>query len=237
MSRRPRAMSRLRIRPRNRSLQPEFWHQRWRTGQIGFHQSAVERYLERHWSNLGLEDDSRVFVPLCGKSRDLLWLIDRGHSVTGVELSAVALESLCMEHGIPARRRSVGGFDVYAAPKLNLFCGDFFSLTRELLGPVSAVYDRAALISWIPKMREAYVEQVTSLTGAGTQMLLITMEYPQTTMAGPPFSVGAEEVQRLYARDYTIRELARDDILASEPRLRARGVTQLHEVCYRLTRR
>jgi thiopurine S-methyltransferase len=174
---------------------------------------------------------------LCGKSRDLLWLIDRGHSVTGVELSAVALESLCMEHGIPARRRGIGGFDVYEAPKLSLFCGDFFSLTRELLGPVSAVYDRAALISWMPQMRKAYVEHITSLTSAGTETLLIIMEYPQDTMSGPPFSVGADEVQQLYARDHEIRELAREDILASEPRLRARGVTQLHEVCYRLTRR
>jgi thiopurine S-methyltransferase len=218
-------------------LQPEFWHKRWRTGQIGFHQSAVERHLQQHWSELGLENDSPVFVPLCGKSRDLLWLIDRGHSVAGVELSTVALESLCMEHGIPARRRSVREFNLYVAPKLNLFCGDLFSLTRELLGPLSAVYDRAALNSWMPQMRKAYVEHVTSLTSAGTEILLITMEYPQATMTGPPFSVGADDVQQLYAIDYEIRELARDDILASEPRLQARGVTQLHQVCYRLTRR
>jgi thiopurine S-methyltransferase len=218
-------------------LHPEFWHDRWRTGQIGFHQSAVERCLQSHWSDLGLENDTRVFVPLCGKSRDLLWLIDSGHSVAGVELSAVALESLCMEHGIPAIRRSVPGFDLYVAPKVNLFCGDFFSLTRELLGPLSAVYDRAALISWMPQMRKAYVEHVTSLTSAGTEILLITMEYPQATMAGPPFSVSADDVQQLYEIDYEIRELARDDILASEPRLQARGVTKLHQVCYRLTRR
>jgi thiopurine S-methyltransferase len=218
-------------------LQPEFWHERWRMGQIGFHQSAVERCLQHHWSDLGLENDGRVFVPLCGKSRDLLWLIDHGHSVAGVELSPVALESLCMENGIPARRRSVRGFDLYVAPMLNLFCGDFFSLTRELLGPVAAVYDRAALISWMPQMRQAYVEHLASLTSTGTEILLITMEYPQATMAGPPFSTSADDVRQLYAKDYDIRELARDDILASEPRLRSRGVTQLYEVCYRLTRR
>jgi thiopurine S-methyltransferase len=205
-------------------------------GQIGFHQSAVDPHLEQYWPGLGVADDCRVFVPLCGKSLDLLWLRERGHSVTGVELSAIALESFCMEHGIPARRRKLGAFDVYEAPKLTLFCGDFFALTPELLGPVSAVYDRAALISWAPELRAAYVDHLTALTKPGTQMLLVTVEYPQPQMTGPPFSVSTDDVQRLFARNFAIQELAREDTLAREARLRARGLTELHEVCYALTR-
>ncbi len=217
-------------------MQPEFWHERWRTGQIGFHQSAVDRHLERYWPDLGVASHSRVFVPLCGKSVDLLWLRERGHSVAGVELSAVALESLCMEHGIPAKRRLLNDFEVYEAENLRLYCGDFFALTPELLGSVPALYDRAALISWKPELREAYVAQVTALTSPGTQTLLITLEYPQAQMSGPPFSVGAGDVNRLYARNHAIQELSKHDVLANEPRLRSRGVTQLYEVCYRLTR-
>jgi len=217
-------------------LQPEFWHDRWRTGQIGFHQSAVDRNLRQYWPDLGLPSDSRVFVPLCGKSLDLLWLCERGHSVTGVELSTVALESFCMEHGIPAKRRILDDFDVYEAAKLQLFRGDFFALTAKLLGSVSAVFDRAALISWTPELRATYVKHITELTAPGTQTLLVTMEYPQEQMEGPPFSLGADEVDRLYGRHHEIRELSRQDILANEPRLRSRGVAQLHEVCYRLTR-
>jgi thiopurine S-methyltransferase len=217
-------------------LEPEFWHERWRAGQIGFHQSAVERYLSRYWPELGLASDCRVFVPLCGKSLDLLWLLERGHGVAGVELSAVALESFCMEHGIPAKRRIVDGFDVYESVNLELYRGDFFALTQELLGPVAAVYDRAALISWRPELRAAYVDHATSLTSPATQTLLVTLEYAQAQMKGPPFSVVADDVERLYARNHAIRELSRQDILASEPRFRARGVTALYEVCYRLTR-
>jgi thiopurine S-methyltransferase len=217
-------------------LQPEFWHDRWRTGQIGFHQSAVDRNLRQYWPDLGLASNSRAFVPLCGKSLDLLWLCERGHSVTGVELSTVALESFCMEHGVPAKRRLLDDFDVYEAPKLQLFRGDFFALTPELLGPIPAVYDRAALISWIPELRAAYVKRITALTNPGTQTLLVTMEYPQEQMKGPPFSVAADEVDRLYAQHHEIRPLSRQNVLANEPRLRSRGVTQLHEVCYRLTR-
>jgi thiopurine S-methyltransferase len=217
-------------------LQPEFWHERWRTSQIGFHQSAVDGHLREYWPSLGLASNSRMFVPLCGKSLDLLWLRDRGHCVTGVELSAVALESFCAEHGIPSRRRVIDDFDIYETAKFQLFCGDLFSLTPELLGSISSIYDRAALISWTPELREAYVRHVTALTSSGTQTLLVTLEYPQTQMTGPPFSVSTEDVNRLYAHNHVIEQLSRQDILAGESRLRSRGVTRLHEVCYRLTR-
>jgi thiopurine S-methyltransferase len=217
-------------------LQPDFWHQRWRNGQIGFHQPVVTEHLKRHWPSLGLASHSPVLVPLCGKSLDLLWLRERGHYVLGAEISTIALESLLMEHGVAARRRRGEKFDVYQAERLELFCGDFFSLTAPQLGPVAGLYDRAALISWAAELRDAYVAHVTALTAPGTQTLLVSMEYPQQQMTGPPFSVSASEVKRLYAKNHSIQELSRIDILADEPRLRSRGLTRLHEVCYRLIR-
>jgi thiopurine S-methyltransferase len=153
-----------------------------------------------------------------------------------VELSAVALESFCLENGIPARRRSLGDFDVYEAEGLRLLRGDFFALTPEILGSVAAVYDRAALISWTPELREAYVAHLTALTSPRTKTLLITVEYQQEQMSGPPFSVSADDVGRLYARHHEIKQLGRHDILADEARLRARGLGDLHAVCYQLTR-
>ena len=217
-------------------MKPEFWHDRWRTGQLGFHQSTVDRSLTAYWPGFKLAAASRVLVPLCGKTLDLLWLRDRGHFVAGVELSAVALETFCMENGIPARRRVLRDFDVYEAERLRLFRGDFFALTPELLGDVAAVYDRAALISWPPALRESYVAHMAALTRPGTQTLLITLEYNQAQMSGPPFTVSADEVTRLYATHHEIRRLGGEDILANEPRLRSRGLTGLHEVCYQLTR-
>jgi thiopurine S-methyltransferase len=217
-------------------VQPEFWHDRWRTGQLGFHKPAVDPHLTAYWPKFKLAAASSVLVPLCGKSLDLLWLRDRGHTVVGVELSAVALESFCMENGIPARRRSLGDFDEYQAAGLKLLRGDFFALTQQHLGPIVAVYDRAALISWTKDLRESYVAHLTALTNPGAKTLLITVEYQQHQMSGPPFSVSADEVRRLYAAHHEISQLGRHDILASEARLRARGLTELHEVCYQLTR-
>jgi thiopurine S-methyltransferase len=217
-------------------VQPDFWLDRWRTAQIGFHQAAVDRHLKAYWPRLMLPAGSPVFVPLCGKSLDLLWLRDRGHSVKGVELSPVALESFLMEHGIPAMRRVLVDFDVYEADGFTLFRGNYFKLTPALLGGVSAVYDRAALISWTPAARESYVKHLTSLTSPGTQTLLIAVEYPPEQMKGPPFPLPRDTIESLYAGHYSIEELGRHEILELEPRLKARGLTELREVCYRMTR-
>jgi thiopurine S-methyltransferase len=217
-------------------VQPDFWLNRWRAAQIGFHQAAVDRHLKAYWPLLKLPLDSPVFVPLCGKSLDLMWLRERGHLVTGVELSPVALESFVMEHGIPARRRVLADFDVFEAEGLKLYRGDFFKLTRAQLGNSTAVYDRAALISWTPEARQSYVKQLTSLTSPGTQTLLIAVEYPPEQMQGPPFPLTRDTIEELYSGHYSIEELARHEILELEPRLKARGLTELREVCYRMTR-
>ena len=217
-------------------MQPEFWLNRWRTAQIGFHQAAVDRHLQAYWPSLKLPANGRVFVPLCGKSLDLLWLRDQGHAVVGVELAPLALESFLMEHGIPAKRRVIADFDVYEADGFTLYCGDYFKLTPALLGSVSAVYDRAALISWTPAARESYVKHLTVLTSRGTQTLLIAVEYPPEQMSGPPFPLDRDTIESLYARQYSIEELGRHEILELEPRLKARGLTELREACYRLTR-
>jgi thiopurine S-methyltransferase len=217
-------------------VQPDFWHDRWRIGKIGFHQAAVDSNLEEYWPQLALNPDSRVFVPLCGKTLDMIWLRDRGHSVTGVEISTMALESFFMEQGVLATRLTAGKFDVYQADRLRLLQGDFFALTAERLGTVDAVYDRAALISWAPELRDAYVAQMTALTAPGTQTLLITVDYPQQQMPGPPFSLPDSEVHRLYSPHHEIQLLDRRDILPKETRFQTLGVTQLHEASYRLTR-
>jgi thiopurine S-methyltransferase len=217
-------------------VQADFWLNRWRSAQIGFHQSATDRHLKAYWPALNLAAGSSVFVPLCGKSLDLLWLHSQGHPVSGVELSPIALESFCLEHGIPARRRVFAGFDVYEAERLSLFQGNLFELTPFLLGGASAVYDRAALISWAPALRSAYVNHLTSLTQKGTQTLLISVEYPEAQMTGPPFSLGRSAIDDLYAEHHSIELLGTHEILDLEPRLRARGLTELREIAYKLTR-
>ena len=218
-------------------MEPEFWHERWSRDEIGFHQARPAAALTRQWQDLNLKPGARVFVPLCGKSLDMRWLREHGNTVVCVELSDLAVQAFCMENGIAARRRTLADFDVYEAAGLELYRGDFFALEPARLGEIHAVYDRAALISWTPQLRDRYAAHMTKLTPAGVDTLLVTLEYPQSQKKGPPFSVESAEVERLYGATHAIHELSREDILDSESRMRARGVTELHEVCYRLSRR
>jgi thiopurine S-methyltransferase len=217
-------------------MQPSFWQERWRLGQIGFHQMAVDEQLAKYWSELNVSGGN-VLVPLCGKSLDLLWLRERGFHVTGIELSAVAVESLCCGQGILARRTAGSGLDRFDAYRLRIFQGDLFTLDSARLGNFHAVYDRASLIALPAEERIRYVDALVALTQPGTKTLLMTVEYPQQQANGPPFSVSRSEVEGLYGARHSIRLLERRDILANEARLRARGVTEVYENCFLLTRR
>lgn len=214
-------------------MQPEFWLERWQQNQIGFHQGRVNPYLQQYWPQLDIAPGNRVFVPLCGKSGDMLWLRAQGYDVVGVELSELALRAFFEENQLTVEVRSEDGFQVFDSDGIRLYCGDFFHLTRDHLAGVGAVFDRAALIALPPEIRPEYVAHLHGLLSPGAQTLLVAFEYPQSQMQGPPFSVEEAEVRVLY-RDASIRLLQTADILAQEPRFRDRGVTRLQEKVYAL---
>lgn len=228
-------------------MDPEFWHERWRTRQVGFHQSAPHPFLERWWPSLGVPAGGRVYVPLCGKSLDMVWLAVRGHRVVGSELSALAIEEFFGErhgNGQPAQSPSAeptvevrGPFQVHRRGPYELWQGDALQITPALLGGVSAAYDRAALVALPPSMREDYALNFAQLMPAGSRSLLIAFEYAQHVKAGPPFSVEPDEVQRLYGGQFQVEELERIDIIDESPKFAAAGLDALHEVAYSLTRR
>ncbi|MCG6865826.1 MAG: thiopurine S-methyltransferase [Thiogranum sp.] len=217
-------------------MDPEFWHQRWRDNRIGFHQGEINPHLVRHWPRLGVEPGGRVLVPLCGKSRDMSWLAE-SHPVLGVELSPKAVEDFHRESNLPVTRRNDEPFAVYQSGPVALLCGDFFDLQPAHTQGIAAVYDRAALIALPADMRPAYAAKLGALVTSGTPMLLITLAYEQAQMDGPPFSVEAAEVEALFAADWRIESLQRDDILEEEPRYRERGLSRLAEHVYLLARR
>lgn len=217
-------------------MEPEFWQQRWREGRIGFHQSSVTPLLAAHWAALALPADSRVLVPLAGKSLDLLWLAQRGHRVLGVELSPIAVEQFFTEHALTPRIHESPHGRHYIAGAIELICGDVFALDAALLADCAAVYDRAALIALPPDLRRRYVQLQTALLPPGCRGLLITLEYPPRQKDGPPFSVDPAAVATLYGDHWRIETLERRDILAEQPGFAAEGVTALTTAAYRLQR-
>ncbi len=217
-------------------MHAEFWLQRWREGLTGFHRDKVMPLLARHWSSLALPGHSRVFVPLAGKSQDMLWLAAQGHRVLGVELSPLAVEQFFDENDLqPTIHESAAGRHFVAGP-IELVCGDVFNLDQAALSECAGVYDRAALIALPADMRRRYAAHLSRVLPAGSQILLITLDYAQTEMEGPPFSVDAEEVAALYADAWKITRIERRDILADEPKFAVSGVSSLHTEVWHLQR-
>jgi thiopurine S-methyltransferase len=214
-----------------------YWQRRWERGQIGWHQDSINRHLAEHWPQLGFASGSTVFVPLCGKALDLLWLAAQGHPVLGVEVSALAVDAFLEENRLQAERTEDGPFQRVVAGEIELLIGDFFALERRHIEDVVAVYDRASLIALPPDQRPRYAAKLASLLTAGTRSLLITLDYDQQQMSGPPFSVGDAEVRDLFEHRFSVEHLANHDVLAEEPRWRQRGLQALAERIYLLTRR
>jgi thiopurine S-methyltransferase len=217
-------------------MDPDFWHERWQANQIGFHQSETNRHLLRHWPQLDLAADSRILVPLCGKSLDILWLLEQGHPVVGIEISRLAVEAFFAENRLTPEVYEEPFGRRYVVDQLEVLCADFFSLTAEDTGKVDAFYDRAALIALTPSQRPGYVEHLTRLLDGGTTGLLITLDYNQPEMSGPPFSVPREEVYHLFEPAFSIEQLFEFDALEENQRFREKGVTALSEHAWHLRR-
>ena len=215
----------------------EFWHERWRTRQIGFHRATAHAMLERWWPTLGVPPDAGVYVPLCGKSLDLAWLAARGHAVVGSELSPIAIGEFFAEAGLAPATSPLAAHRRHAAGPYTILEGDALALGPSDVGPVRAAYDRAALVALPADLRVRHARTLASLLPAGAPALVIGFDYDQSRADGPPFSVPAAEVHALFDADFEVGELERVEVIGESPRYVEAGLTSLHEVAWRLVRR
>lgn len=216
-------------------MEPAFWHKRWADNQIGFHQAQVNPYLQTYWPALGLAQGSRVLVPLCGKSLDLAWLAGQGHQVLGVELSRRAVEDFFNDHGLVPQVTQQGVFEVWRSGDVELWCGDFFALTAQDVGDCVGLYDRAAVIALPPVMRERYLTLLSRLLPDACKGLMVTLDYDQARLDGPPFSVADDEVRAGFA-GWQVETLEEREIIQESPKFEQAGITRLIERVYRLLR-
>lgn len=215
-------------------MEADFWHNRWENNLTGFHLNEVNPHLTANWSALNLKAESRIFVPLCGKSLDLVWLAEQGHEVIGCELSTLAVEAFFSENKLTAERSQIGDLELWQSEKISIFCGDIFNLTSEVLGEIDAVYDRASLIALPPAMRQDYAAKMSDLVQFAPK-LLITLEYEQSKMDGPPFSVSENEVKALYEAKYQVKQLSAQDVLVDNEKFREKGLDYMNECIYQLS--
>lgn len=213
-------------------MEEGFWQTRWQRNQIGFHLQEVNPGLEEYWSCLQVPSGSCVFVPLCGKSLDLCWLAEQGYSVLGVELIEMAVVDFFAEQQLSPTITQQGAFKRYAAGAITILCGDFFALTTEDLTAVDAFYDRAALIALPDELRRRYALHLREHLPSHCKGLLMTLDYPQAEMKGPPFAVAPEQVEQLLGETFVIECMESRDILEQEWRFKNVGVTRLFDYVY-----
>ncbi len=207
-------------------METSFWHEKWEKNEIAFHSDDVNRMLAAHFQSFGLADGARIFLPLCGKTLDIQWLLSKGHKVVGAELSEIAIKQLFEDLGVAPAVAPVGELLHYHAPNIDMFVGDIFDLTRARLGPVDAVYDRAALVALPEDLRARYAEHMVALT-EGAPQFLISFDYDQSEMNGPPFSVVESEVRALYSAHYDISLTASEEVPG-----RLKGVAEAQEMVW-----
>ncbi|MDF0606862.1 thiopurine S-methyltransferase [Neisseriaceae bacterium TC5R-5] len=193
-------------------MDASFWQKKWQTNDIAFHNPTAHPLLVQYFEELSLEPGGRVFLPLCGKTLDIAWLLDNGYRVAGAELSKTAIEQLFSELGLEPTINTIDELIHYSANHIDIFVGDIFDLSKATLGEVDAIYDRAALVALPQTMRQRYTEHLMEITNKAPQLLII-FEYDQNLLAGPPFSISNEELSHHYRHRYQFALLASNDVV------------------------
>lgn len=212
-----------------------YWHEKWKSNQIGFHQSKFNPLMTEYFPSLTLKEGDVVFVPLCGKSLDMVWLADQGFKVIGVELCDMACRDFFQENNIAVEVSTTDHFTVYKSENITLYAGDFFEFGKQQIHRIDAVYDRAALIALPADLRQQYASHLIELLSPKAKILLIVMSYHQSEMTGPPFSVDKNEVTKLYGSRFTIKPLYEKHVTKISEHLRVKGLSAATDQVYALT--
>ncbi len=213
-------------------MDKSFWMNKWQAGEIGFHLADVHPWLVKYHKDI-FPETGNLFVPLCGKTNDLRYLSEQGHRVLGVELCEMAAQSFFSEHFPDTKisKRIDSDFTRYAYNNIEIMVGDYFKLPQPL-DDCCYIYDRAALVALPNEMRKAYVKKMLELCPSA-HLILITLDYQQSQMDGPPFSVDEEEVNQLF-NFAKIKQLHRQDLIDKEPRFQSKGLKSFNQTLYHI---
>ena len=129
-------------------------------------------------------------------------------------------------------RSKVDDFDLYSTENLEIYCGDFFALTSKHLNNVKSVFDRKSLIALEPEVRQKYVKHLNDIISLGARILLVTLQYPQYQMSGPPFSVDKSEVESLFSMAFESQELSSFNDIENGSKIERAGVDYINNAAY-----
>lgn len=187
-------------------MDKNYWLERWETNNIPFHLEQTNPNLLKYQQFFTAKTNNNIFLPLCGKTLDIKWLLSQNQNIIGVELSEKAVIELFENLGVNPKVNVLRDMKLYYSRNVTIYVGNIFSLTKELIGNIDYIYDRAALVALPKEVRIKYTSHLMNITNSAEQ-LLITYNYDQTLMDGPPFSVSLHEIEGHYSKHYSIKIL------------------------------
>lgn len=218
-------------------MESQYWLQRWQKNNTKFNQKKVNPLLVTFFNEFKLKKASKVLVPLCGKSIDMLWLAQQGHSVIGVELSEIACKAFFEENNLSYTQQDLGPYVSYANENITLLAGDFYHLTPNLIGDIDLIYDRAALVALPETMRQNYANKLMELSSPHTKIFLISFVYEPSQMQGPPFSVPLETITSLFESEFSIELLEQEKVDKPSKHLQDKGLQEAEELVVKLDKK
>lgn len=172
---------------------------------LEFDKGGNTNSLIRHFLELGIATGSEVLFPLCGKAESMMSLAAHGYSITGIEISPIAIDRFFAEHHLPFRQEVKGTSRVYAAENLALqiYCDDLF---KGFDLQCAGFFDFAALVAIRPEKRKQYVEALKLMLAPGAKGIVAILQYEGPAL-NAPYSMSSEEFIALFADRFTISEV------------------------------
>jgi len=217
-----------------------YWQKRWEENQIGFHRPQINPYLLNHIEKMTgqkltaepigdtaqfLENSKKTwFVPLCGKTVDIPYLLSQGFRVFGLEAAKLAIEALDQEHSLSLVYNEDTKLFTGADGLLQIYMGDLFSCPIEKFGPFDYVWDRGSFIAVEYPFRSSYVEMMQRALKKSDgswynyKYLMDSVQYDKSKFGGPPRSVDAADIEEFY-KPWCSVELVESEVMPADNRV------------------
>lgn len=215
-------------------MEHKFWHKKWEKNEIGFHLDSYNPILTKHWIDFksNFSKLGSVLIPLCGKSKDILFFSDMGLKVTGVELSEDAIIAFFKENNLAYNVSIVNNSKLYSCLEkdIQIFNCDILTLSHKDLGKVEMIYDRASIVALPQKIRTDYVKWIHEIKNNETKVFMNVFEFDAPN--GPPFSITLSDIKNYFSDSFTVTLIESIDIEAHKIQIHKNDISWLKSQIY-----
>lgn len=234
--------------PLDSSLTLSYWTNRWVNNDIGWNETDGNKLMWKYFPDVlktklpeKKPEELRVFVPLCGKAKDMYLLYQMGFTVVGIEISKEAIDDFFTENGVEEKEMNQP-FRSSKDGRLILGQGDLFTFSGDKSQPIQlpfekfdVMWDRGSFVALNAKDRTAYASMMMSLMADDGLYLLCSLVYDISEYGGPPLTATTEDLMQFYGERCDIQVLDKDDLFSRQEKWKKRGLSMIDEVLHLIT--